>query len=1779
MPGNEVGDRVHNFFGQENLSQGQYHSQAGDGNWPGLSNNLWAGSQRPTAAPFISNLKNFNLQQSDFEQGHTSSPRLRHGLNLAQSNLRPDAGRNQLPNQQTAVNGYMSGHQVFQSRQNEANLLGMDTETDLHGISGLSRGISVLESQQGAGFEHYKKNLTRTDASESPVNYDFFGSQQQMSGRHSGMLQSFSRQQSGMNDMQLLQQQAMLNQIELQRQQQFHQLEVRQQSSINPASSISKQAVASNSASLINGIPINEPSNLVWQQSELVPNNANWLQHGASPVMQGSSNGLVLSPEQLRLMGLAPNQGEQSLYGLPISGSRGTPNLYSNIQADKPAVSQVSVQHQHQYSRIQGDKLALPHISSGHSFPVHQYASISDQTNTNDGTSVSRQEIQGKNMFGSLAQGINSGLDMENLQQVNSEQRDVPIEDFNGRQELAGSSDTSQDKVVGQVAPSQNAATLDPTEEKILFGSDDSLWDGFGWSSGFNMLDSTDSFGGVPSVQSGSWSALMQSAVAETSSNEMGIQEEWSGLIIRNTERSSGSERPSTIDSSKQQSVWADNHLQSAPNINSRPFLRPDDLNRPSTTGNYSGHPGYHQSGVDTAQERQDRLQTDSSQRSIPQFLERGKWLDCSPQQKPLAEGNHVYGHAANTSSLEVHEKVVSGSWTHQQMLSSPNSREEPFNRSNGWNAMKSPAPNNNASMKIRENENILQRHHDKPTQEDMGQVQKMWEPDSDTNSSVGLEHAKSPGNMQVRGEDSSMNGIAAIPNSGATWVSRQSNQQLPNVDAWRHTDSVGSYRRNEGAGKYRHHMEKNPLVLESLKNEKSEGEAHDMENSNKKDKSADSLASNSSHHRTGSLRENPSFDGDLHSPKFSGQGNRRPGTRKFQYHPLGDVGGVDVEPYGNKHVINSQPMHHQPAGGLKGQDQSYPGQSKYSYSDGNYNEMEKGDLKTIDDNASKSMLPSQIPKTLTSFDRTVGNYASNKTASPSQNILELLHKVDQSREHGIATNTSTSNRPLSSRVMDAESSDGSIVHTPRNQSSLSQGFGLQLAPPTQRLPMASCRAPPYVASETGDKGDTWLAATQTFPSQESSHELRNNISGSSGQLFDKGSQYSTLGNIPQAFTSGFPFPRIHTQNQNVANLGGQVANAQCDSATFVDRTTSTSQVDEYCEGAQTSQSEMQSSQDMSQMVDGMNQIHAGDPTMKISTLEAGTASHPSVTASLQGAPSKILHHVWTTVSNKQHPNALKTPSHPQQINICETTAGSQKPGIEDSEKDGNLSGQQVLPESFDTVEEIASASQVKCTPDASQLSPAATSKDIEDFGRSLRPNNFLHQNFSMLNQVQSMKNMEIDTSNRDFKRFKVSDNVMEKQVDSNHGQQSYGYNNIVKDLSGNSSSVPPSDPSLLSFSKKPGDARDTNASSQEVVGYGQMNSLNVTNNNKLTSVKSEHPMINPQMAPSWFEQYGTFKNGKMLQMYDVRTMTPQKVLEQSLIRNESGSLHIANSMEQVSSLSVAGQLGNAGKNPMLTSAASDLPSQLLLPPAVEPDLSSMRPKKRKSSSSELVPWHRDLSQGSERLQDISAAELEWAQAANRLIEKVEDDAELVEDLPMKSKRRLVLASQLMQQLLNAPPAAVLSADVKLHHESVVYSVARLVLGDACSSVSWSEKDTLMSSGSKNLLPDKLKSSEKIDQYILKVEDFAGRVKKLENDILRLDSRASILDLRVECQDLERFSVINRFAKFHGRGQNDGAETSSSDAAANAQKSCPQKYVTAVPMPRNLPDRVQCLSL
>ncbi|KAJ6887572.1 hypothetical protein NC652_028740 [Populus alba x Populus x berolinensis] len=127
-----------------------------------------------------------------------------------------------------------------------------------------------------------------------------------------------------------------------------------------------------------------------------------------------------------------------------------------------------------------------------------------------------------------------------------------------------------------------------------------------------------------------------------------------------------------------------------------------------------------------------------------------------------------------------------------------------------------------------------------------------------------------------------------------------------------------------------------------------------------------------------------------------------------------------------------------------------------------------------------------------------------------------------------------------------------------------------------------------------------------------------------------------------------------------------------------------------------------------------------------------------------------------------------------------------------------------------------------------------------------------------------------------------------------------------------------------------------------------------------------------------------------------------------------------------------------------------------------------------------------------------------------------------------------------MQILLHPPLALILSADAILHYETAAYFVGGQTLGDAlqhillywnCCSCAFKQRRTSCLR--------QIKSSEKISESIL-----------LKNWRIR----ASVSNLRGQCQDLERFSVINRFAKFKGVEELMGLRASrASDAAANAQ--------------------------
>ncbi|KAJ0973968.1 hypothetical protein J5N97_015933 [Dioscorea zingiberensis] len=200
-----------------------------------------------------------------------------------------------------------------------------------------------------------------------------------------------------------------------------------------------------------------------------------------------------------------------------------------------------------------------------------------------------------------------------------------------------------------------------------------------------------------------------------------------------------------------------------------------------------------------------------------------------------------------------------------------------------------------------------------------------------------------------------------------------------------------------------------------------------------------------------------------------------------------------------------------------------------------------------------------------------------------------------------------------------------------------------------------------------------------------------------------------------------------------------------------------------------------------------------------------------------------------------------------------------------------------------------------------------------------------------------------------------------------------------------------------------------------------------------------------------------------------------------------------------------------------------------------------LRPKKRKCLM-RLLPWHKEVSQGPQRRQDISTAELDWSQTSNRLIEKpqFEDEAEMMEDdssIP-RPRKRLILTSQLTQLLLPPAPAAILAAEANSSYESLTYFVARSALGDACSSISCSDGCSCGMESPRH--PRKVGMI-----FFSEVEGFVERCSKLENALSRLEKRSSLLDLRVECQDLERFAIINPVRQVPWWGQSDGVESSS----------------------------------
>ncbi|CAN8236309.1 unnamed protein product [Cochlearia groenlandica] len=299
-----------------------------------------------------------------------------------------------------------------------------------------------------------------------------------------------------------------------------------------------------------------------------------------------------------------------------------------------------------------------------------------------------------------------------------------------------------------------------------------------------------------------------------------------------------------------------------------------------------------------------------------------------------------------------------------------------------------------------------------------------------------------------------------------------------------------------------------------------------------------------------------------------------------------------------------------------------------------------------------------------------------------------------------------------------------------------------------------------------------------------------------------------------------------------------------------------------------------------------------------------------------------------------------------------------------------------------------------------------------------------------------------------------------------------------------------------------------------------------------------------------------------------------------------SGSNDIANGMEQnhlnlPASAPVwfkqTGALRDDQRQPALYS--EETPSQLTQyskPLKTVNKTEIITPEKHKLMRRKQMAWHEQVSNASQKDHTISRAEQEWARVSKLLVEKAEYDTQTFEfALPLhRSKRRLVLTSQLMQQLFDPPHSFIMFSAASSSYSSLLFFVGRETLGDACSLTHKRENELPSLSHEVEKIPEKNKNFEKRDlQHYEVAKRLTEKAKTIGESFNRLEKTLPLPDIRCEIADLERFSVINRFARFHSKGP------VANNHGSSQLKPIPQRYVTVRPMPQSLPDGVHCLSL
>lgn len=477
--------------------------------------------------------------------------------------------------------------------------------------------------------------------------------------------------------MHLWQEQMMYKKLqELQRQQQLQQLDqgAREKSSLGHLSALTKPSRLINEASVNNTWPNSFVAGLpvaAYNPQMLVVGNMNWAQESGSRALFNLENSHILADNQSQAtqsMGFMP-QVDLSFQCMPQQLQQHKKNL-ANHYSQLFGISDDGIRTMTNTAGYQSEKLSQPNtyndLETGHCFPeqVCSHDIILDATQNSQRNGTLRN-----NHMQILRCDIASGK----FQQENDMQDKIQIQQLHHRQEQDGWFNNLQERPTMQVRNSTAVSSLDPTEEKFLFGADEDNWqvsfgaclDSFIGGYHHDHPSTSEYIGTFPFAQGGSWSALVQEAV-QTSNTDQRIQEEKNGLSFQKRELSMRNNSNAFTDNFKNlssstskslpfyDSTWNRNSHNASTSQHTYWFLHDEDsraLNKvPSTSFQLS-------SGIQFCQNQEEK-----------QFLQSDLHLQV-PVNKGILAGHTYDKTEINCSDMQSKSQNVADIWSQRENM------------------------------------------------------------------------------------------------------------------------------------------------------------------------------------------------------------------------------------------------------------------------------------------------------------------------------------------------------------------------------------------------------------------------------------------------------------------------------------------------------------------------------------------------------------------------------------------------------------------------------------------------------------------------------------------------------------------------------------------------------------------------------------------------------------------------------------------------------------------------------------------------------------------------------------------------------------------------------------------------------------------------------------------------------------------------------------------------------------------------------------------------------